>query len=82
MGVSLDPLTRVRNAVWGMLYADDAGIVSTSAEGLAKIVTVIVSVFEAAGLTVSENKTEIMLADTGTGIPHLTAGHRGRRPEV
>ena len=42
MGVSLDPLTRVRNAVWGMLYADDAGIVSTSAEGLAKIVTVIV----------------------------------------
>ena len=31
-----------------------------SADGLAKIMTVIVTVFEAAGLTVSE-KTEIML---------------------
>ena len=28
VGVSWDPLTRVRRAVWGMLYADDAGIVS------------------------------------------------------
>ena len=32
-----------------------------SAEGLAKIMTVIVTVFEAAGLTVSEKKTENML---------------------
>ena len=37
-----------------MLYADVAGIVSKSAEGLAKMMTVIVTVFEAAGLTVSE----------------------------
>ena len=44
----------VRRSVWGMLYADDAGIVSRSAEGLAKMMTVIVTVFEAAGLTVSE----------------------------
>ena len=35
-GVSSDPLTCVRRAVRGMLYADDAGIVSKSAEGLAK----------------------------------------------
>ena len=28
VGVSWDPLTRVRRAVWGMLYVDDAGIVS------------------------------------------------------
>ena len=34
VGVSSDPLTRVRRAVWDMLYADDAGIVSKSAEGL------------------------------------------------
>ena len=27
-GVSSDPLACVRRAVWGMLYADDAGIVS------------------------------------------------------
>ena len=38
-----DPLACVRRAVWGMLYADDAGIVSKSAEGLAKM-TVIVTV--------------------------------------
>ena len=44
----------VRKAVWGMLYADDAVIVSKSAEGLAKMMTVIVTVFEAAGLTVSK----------------------------
>ena len=28
VGVNSDPLTCVRRAVWGMLYADDAGIVS------------------------------------------------------
>ena len=55
-GVSSDPLACVRRAVSGMLYADDAGIDSKSAEGLAKMMTVIVTVFEAAGLTVSEKK--------------------------
>ena len=47
-----------------MLFADDAGIVSESAEGLAKMITIIVAVFEAAGFTVSENKTETMLLRT------------------
>ena len=47
-----------------MLYAEDAGIVSNSAEGLAKMMTVIVAVFEAPGLTVSEKKTETMLLRT------------------
>ena len=47
-----------------MLYADDAGIVSKSAERLAKMTTVIVTVFDIAGLTVSENKTEAMLLRT------------------
>ena len=36
-----------------MLCADDAGIVSKSAEGLAKLMNVLVTAFEAAGLTVS-----------------------------
>ena len=40
---------------------DDVGIVCKSAEGLAKMMTVIVTVFEAAGLTASEKKTETML---------------------
>ena len=48
---------------WGMLYADDGGIVSKSAEGLAKMMIVIVTVFEAAGLTVSQ-KAETMLLQT------------------
>ena len=55
-----------------MPYADDAGIVSTvrkSADGLAKMMTVIVTVFEAAGLTVSEKKTETMLLRTPDQAP-------------
>ena len=59
-GVTSDPLACVRREVWGMLCADDAGVVCNSAEGLAKMMTVIVTVFEAAGLTVSE-KTETLL---------------------
>ena len=51
-----------------MLYVDDAGVVSKSAEGLAKMMTVIVTVFEAAGLTVSE-KTETMLLRTPDQVP-------------
>ena len=54
-------LDRVRRAVWGMLYADDAGIVSRSSAGLARMMTVIVEVFGAFGLTVSEKKTETLL---------------------
>ena len=54
----------MRRAVWGMLYADDAGIVSKPAEGLAEMITVIVTVFEAAGLKVSGKKTETMLIQT------------------
>ena len=54
-------LDRVRRAVWGMLYADDAEIVSRSPAGLATMMTVIVEVFCAFGLTVSEKKTETLL---------------------
>ena len=63
-GVEVEPLACVQRSVWGMLYDDDAGIVSKSAEGLAKIMTVIVTVFEAAGPTVSQKKTETMLLRT------------------
>ena len=68
-GVSSDPLACVRREVWGMLYADDAGIVFKSAEGLAKMMTVFVTVFEAAGLTVSEKKTETLLLRTPDQAP-------------
>ena len=49
----------VRRAVWGMLYADDACIVSRSPQGLAKTMEVIVEVYRAFALTVSA-KTETM----------------------
>ena len=61
VGVNADPPTRVRRDLWGVLYADDAGIVSKSAEGFAKTMIIILAVFEAAGITVSEKKTETML---------------------
>ena len=83
--VSSDPLACVRRAVWGMLYVDDAGIVSKSVEGLAKMMTVIVTVFEAAGLTVSEKKTETMLLRTPDQAPRTSplvieaAGQRYRQ---
>ena len=64
---------RVRRAVWGMLYADDAGIVSRSPAGLAKMMTVIVEVFGAFALTVSEKKTETLLMRTPE-----KANNRGR----
>ena len=54
-------LDRVRRAVWGMLYADDAGVVSKSAEGLARMMTIIVEVSREFGLTVSERKTETLV---------------------
>ena len=45
--------------LWGMLYADDAGVVSQSPGKLRKMTGVIVVVC-ATGLTVSEAKAEIM----------------------
>ena len=47
------PLKRARRVVWGMLYADDAGVVSRSQEGLTRMMTLIVEGFGVFGLTVS-----------------------------
>ncbi|CAB1119063.1 unnamed protein product [Ectocarpus sp. CCAP 1310/34] len=44
-----------------MLYADDAGVVSRSAEGLARMMIIIIEVFGEFGLTVSEKKMETLL---------------------
>lgn len=46
--------------MWGMLYADDATIVSRSSQEVAKIVAVIVKICQAFGLTLtlSAKKTE------------------------
>ena len=58
--------------LWGMLYADDAGVVSQSPEQLRKMMGVIVVVCAAFGLTVSEAKTEIMCL-RAKGITESTA---------
>ena len=67
----------------GILYADDTCIASKSAEDHAKVMTTVLFVFEAAGLTVSEN-TEIMLlaADTKPETPDLTAPCRSSRAKL
>ena len=58
--------------LWGMLYADDAGVVSRSPEQVRKMMEVIVVVRAAFGLTVSEAKTEIMCL-RAKWIPESTA---------
>ena len=58
--------------LWGMLYADDAGVVSRSPEQLRKMMEVVVVVCAAFGLTVSEAKTEIMCL-RAKGISESTA---------
>ena len=50
----------VRRAVWGMLYANDAGVASISPRGLARMMDVIVVACQEFGLTVSEKKTKAM----------------------
>ena len=58
--------------LWGMIYADDAGVVSRSPEQLRKMMGVIVVVCAAFGLTVSEAKTEITCL-RAKGMPESTA---------
>ena len=58
--------------LWGMFYADDAGVVSQSPEQLRKMMGMIVVVCAAFGLTVSEAKTEIMCLRT-KAIPEFAA---------
>ena len=54
----------VRCAIWGVLYTDDACIVSRSPHGLGRMMAVFVEVFGTFGLTISERKTETMCMPT------------------
>ena len=79
-GLEVGPMACVQRSVCGMLYADDAGIVSKSTEGLAKM-TVIVTVLESADLTVLKTKTETMLLRTLNNVsprPLLVAESAGK----
>ncbi len=46
--------------LWGLLYADDAGVVSRTQASLSKMMSAIVCTCREFGLTVSESKTETM----------------------
>ena len=51
----------------GILYADDAGIVSRSSEGLERMLTVILIACSAFGLTISDAETDIKCLQTKCG---------------
>ena len=53
-------MDNVRRAVWGVLYANDACMVSRSPQGLAKMMEAVVEVCRAFALAVSAKKTETM----------------------
>ena len=53
--------------LWGMLYADDAGIVSGYSKRLERIMAVIVTACSSLGYAVSEAETEIMCLQTKGG---------------
>ena len=58
--------------LWGVLYADDTGVVSRSPEQLRKMMELFMVVCAAFGLTVSEAKTETMCL-RAKGMPESTA---------
>ena len=65
--------------LWGMLFADDAGIVSRSSGGLERMMTVIVTACSAFWRTVSEAKTDIVcLQIKGGGKVSFTINAAGR----
>ena len=68
--------------LWGMLYADDTGVVSQSLEQLRKMMGVIVVASTAFGLTVSEAKTEVMCTREGNAGVHRHIQRRGSWPGV
>ena len=58
--------------LWGLLYADDAGIVSRSSKRLERMMTVIVTACSSVGLTVSESNQS-----RGGGVVHNQCSRPG-----
>ena len=79
-GLEVEPLAHVRRPVCDMLYADDAGVLCKSTENLAKM-TVIVTVFKSAGLTVWEKhkETTLLAPSTRFSWPHRLLSKRRAR---
>ena len=70
-------------SLWGLLYVEDAGVVSQSSEQLRKMMGVIVVVCAAFGLNVSETKTDsCVYAQRECRSPPPYSACRGSRPDV
>lgn len=81
--VKVDLSTYVRRAVWGMLKAKYADMLSKSADGLAKVMAVIVIVVQSAGLTVLRNESgDHAAADIEPGTLGFTVRRKKRWSEV
>ena len=76
------PLASVRRAVWGMLYADDAGIVSKSANGLAEMMTVTVTVRSSRPHSNGQQHEHDAGTNPGPYIPRSTTRDSSSLPEV
>ena len=72
----------MRRAVWGMSYADDPGNVSKFAEGLGKMITIIVAVFEAVGHVVMERKGDHAAMTAELDIQKTARRRSSRLPGV
>ena len=82
------PLDRARRAVQGMLYTDDAGVVSRSQEGLTTMMAIIVEVFGAFWPDIlGEEDRDSLVAGIGEaakerGITATTTGSRSSGAKV
>ena len=81
-GVSSDPLACVRRAVWGMLYADDAGIVSQVGGRPYQDDDRHRDSFRSSRPHSMRRLRPCYCEHRGPGTLYLTARHRGSRPEV
>ena len=68
------PRERVRRAVWGMLYADNAGVASRSPDGLARMMTAMVEVFAGTGETAEERGATAATTTTSAATGHRSSG--------
>ena len=65
MSLGMEPaMDYARHAVWGMMFSDDACIVSPSPRGCAKMVEVIVKLNRAFALTAPEKNIDHVYAST------------------
>ena len=84
-GEATAPESVLETPLWGMLYADDAGVILQSPEQLKKMMGVIVVVCAMFVLTVSEARTEIpgnVFTREGDAGVHRHIQRRGSGPGV